>query len=283
MTSIPASQTPAPVESLPSRTWWSVRNALVLARRGVARIVREPSQLLDVTVQPIIFVLLFVYVFGSAIHLPGGGNYHEYLIGGMFGMALTGTAQGTAVGVSTDMATGLIDRFRSLPIARAAVLTGRVLADLLTEVIAIIVLVITGLAVGWGIHNGVGDALAAFGLCLLIAFAMTWAGACAGMLVKNPEAAQAVGFIFFLPMVFISNTFVPTQGMPAWLRVVANWNPVSAVAASCRNLFGNPNPSANIPAWPMQHPELATVLWSIGLIAVFAPLAVHFYRRKSLQ
>jgi ABC transporter DrrB family efflux protein len=263
--------------------WWSFRNSLVLARRGVARIVREPSQLLDVTVQPIIFVLLFVYVFGSAIQIPGGGNYHEYLIGGMFGMALVGTAQGTAIGVSTDMAIGLIDRFRSLPIARSAVLAGRVFADLLTEVIAIVVLVITGLAVGWGIHNGAGDALAAFGLCLLIAFAMTWVGACAGMLVKNPEAAQAVGLIFFLPIVFISNTFVPTQGMPAWLRVVAEWNPVSAVASSCRNLFGNPNPSANIPVWPMQHPELATILWSIGLIAVFAPLAVYFYRRKALR
>jgi ABC transporter DrrB family efflux protein len=232
--------------------------------------------------QPLIFVLLFVYVFGSAIKVPGGGNYHEYLIGGMFGMALVGTAQGTAVGVSTDMATGLIDRFRSLPISRSAVLAGRVIADLLTEVIAILVLVITGLAVGWRIHSGVGHALLAFGLCLLIAFAMTWVGACAGMLVKNPEAAAAVGFIFFLPLVFVSNTFVPTQGMPAWLRVVADWNPVSAVASSCRDLFGNPNPSSNIAAWPMQHPELATVLWSIGLLAVFAPLAVYFYRRKVL-
>lgn len=282
MTSTLTSPTSAQ-ESLRSRTWWSVRNALVLTRRGVTRIIREPSQLLDVTVQPVIFILLFVYVFGSAIKLPGNGNYHEYLVGGMFGMALTGTAQGTAVGVSTDMAAGLIDRFRSLPIARSAVLTGRVLADLLTEVIAIVVLVITGLAVGWGIHNGIGNAVAAVGLCLLIAFAMTWAGACAGMLVKNPETAQAVGFIFFLPMVFISNTFVPTQGMPAWLRTVANWNPVSAVAAACRHLFGNPNPSASITAWPMQHPELATILWSIGLITVFAPLAVHFYRRKALQ
>jgi ABC transporter DrrB family efflux protein len=283
MTSTVTSPTSAQDEPLRSRTWWSVRNALVLARRGVSRIIREPSQLLDVTVQPVIFILLFVYVFGSAIKLPGHGNYHEYLVGGMFGMALTGTAQGTAVGVSADMATGLTDRFRSLPIARSAVLTGRVLADLLTEVIAIIVLVITGLAVGWGIHNGIGDAVAAVGLCLLIAFAMTWAGACAGMLVKNPETAQAVGFIFFLPMVFISNTFVPTQGMPAWLRTVANWNPVSAVAAACRHLFGNPNPSAHITAWPMQHPELATIVWSIGLIAVFAPLAVHLYRRKALQ
>jgi ABC transporter DrrB family efflux protein len=236
-----------------------------------------------VTVQPVIFVLLFVYIFGSAIHVPGGGNYHEYLIGGMFGMALTGTAQGTAVGVSADMATGLIDRFRSLPIARSAVLAGRVLADLLTEVIAIVVLIVTGLAVGWRIHDGFGDALAALGLCLLIAFAMTWVGACAGMVVKNPEAAQAAGFIFFLPLVFVSNTFVPTQGMPAWLRVVANWNPVSAVASSCRNLFGNPNPSSTIQAWPMQHPEFATIVWSVGLFALFAPLAVHLYRRKSLH
>jgi ABC-2 type transport system permease protein len=282
MTATLTSPAPSQVESVPARAWWSFRNTLVLARRGVARIVREPSQLLDVTLQPLIFVLLFVYVFGSAIRVPGGGNYHEYLIGGMFGMALVGTAQGTAVGVSTDMATGLIDRFQSLPISRSAVLAGRVIADLLTEVIAVLVLVITGLAVGWRIHNGVGDALLAFGLCLLIAFAMTWVGACAGMLVKNPEAAAAVGFIFFLPLVFVSNTFVPTQGMPAWLRVVADWNPVSAVASSCRDLFGNPNPSAHIAAWPMQHPELATVLWSIGLLAVFAPLAVYFYRRKSL-
>jgi ABC-type multidrug transport system permease subunit len=103
------------------------------------------------------------------------------------------------------------------------------------------------------------------------------------MMLKNPEAAQSVGFIFFLPLTFVSNTFVPTQGMPAWLRAVANWNPVSAVAAACRHLFGNPNPSAHITAWPMQHPELATILWSIGLIAVFAPLAVHLYRRKTLQ
>ena len=135
--------------------------------------------------------------------------------------------------------------------------------------------------VGTAIHNGVGDALLAVGLCLLIAFAMTWVGACAGMLVKNPEAL-AVGFIFFLPLVFVSNTFVPTPGQPAWRRVVADWNPVSAVASSCLDLFGNPNPFSHFATWPLQHPELATVLWSIGLLAVFAPLAVYFYRRKSL-
>jgi ABC-2 type transport system permease protein len=273
---------PASREPLAERAWWAVKNTLVLTRRSIARIAREPEQLLDVTIQPVIFVLLFTYVFGSAIVLPGGGNYHEYLIGGMFGMSMAGTAPGTAVGISTDMKSGLIDRFRSLPISRSAVLAGRVVSDLGTQVIGVVVLIVTGLAVGWGIHNGLSDALAAIGLSLLIAFAMTWAGACAGMLLANPEAAQAMGFIVFFPLAFISNAFVPTQGMPGWLQTVANWNPLSAVAASCRSLFGNPNPAASISAWPMQHPELATVLWSVGLIVVFAPLAVRLYRRKVL-
>ncbi len=270
-------------EPVAGRAWWAFKNTLVVAKRNITRIAREPEQLLDVTVQPVIFVLLFTYVFGSAVVLPGGGNYHEYLIGGMFGMSMAGSAPGTAVGISTDMESGLVDRFRSLPISRAAVLAGRVFSDLCTQVLGVAVLVATGLAVGWGIHNGLPDAMAAIGLSLLLAFAMTWAGACAGMLLKNAEAAQATGFIVFLPLAFVSNAFVPTQGMPGWLQAVANWNPLSAVAASCRNLFGNPNPAATINAWPMQHPELATVLWSAGLTALFAPLAVWLYRRKALR
>jgi len=270
-------------ESWTARLWWAAKNTVVLAGRSIARIAREPEQLLDVTIQPVIFVLLFTYVFGSAIHLPGGGSYHQYLIGGMFGMSMAGSAPGTAVGISADMATGLIDRFRSLPMARSAVLAGRTIADLMTQVIGCVVLVATGLAVGWGIHRGIGDAVLAIALSLLMAFAMTWAGACAGMLLRNPEAAQAIGFIVFLPLAFVSNAFVPTQGMPTWLRAVANWNPLSAVAASCRQLFGNPNPAALEHVWPMQHPELATVIWSIALIAVFAPAAVYLYRRKALR
>jgi len=265
-----------------SRAWWAVKDTLVLVRRGLERIIREPQQLLDVTVQPVIFVLLFTYVFGSAIRLPGGGNYHAYLVGGIFGMAMAGTAPGTAVGISTDMGSGVIDRFRSLPISRSVVLAGRTITDLATQVLGVGALIVTGLAVGWGMHKGAADALAAIGLALLIAFAMTWAGACAGMLLKNAEAAQALGFIVFLPLSFVSNAFVPTQGMPSWLRDFANWNPLSAVAASCRQLFGNPNPAVTVQAWPMQHPELATLLWSAGLIAVFAPTAVYLFRRKVL-
>ena len=263
------------------RAWWALKNSWVLARRSIARIAREPEQLIDVTIQPVIFVLLFTYVFGSAIHLPGGGSYHQYLISGMFGMTMAGTAPGTAVGLTADMSTGLIDRFRSLPIARSAVLAGRTMSDLATLVLGIVVLAGTGLLVGWRIQHGIGDALLAAGLSLLFAFAMTWVGACAGMVLRSPESAQALGFIFFLPLSFVSNAFVPTQGMPAWLRDFADWNPLSAVAAACRNLFGGNVPTPD--AWPMEHPELAVLIWSIGLIAIFAPTAVWLYRRKVLR
>jgi ABC-2 type transport system permease protein len=278
-----AGSSAGPAESPLARAWWAVKDTWVLAKRGIARIAREPEQLSDVTVQPVIFVLLFTYVFGSAIHLPGGGSYHQYLISGMFGMAMAGSAPGTAVGMTTDMTSGLIDRFRALPMSRAAVLAGRTVSDLLTQVLGILVLMATGLLVGWRIHNGVGDALAAVGLSLLFAFAMTWAGACAGMVLRSAEAAQAMGFIIFLPLSFVSNAFVPTQGMPSWLRDFANWNPMSAVAAACRSLFGGPNPSAAVQAWPMQHPELAVLAWSVALIAVFAPTAVWLFRRKVLR
>jgi ABC-2 type transport system permease protein len=281
MTTMSAPITGPAAEPWLSRAWWALKNSWVLARRSVARIAREPEQLSDVTIQPVIFVLLFTYVFGSAIHLAGGGSYHQFLISGMFGMTMVGTAPGTAVGLTTDMSTGLIDRFRSLPISRAAVLVGRTMSDLATQVLGLVVLVAAGLAVGWRMERGIGDALLAAGLSLLIAFAMTWVGACAGMLLRSPETAQALGFIFFLPLSFVSNAFVPTQGMPAWLRDFANWNPLSAVAESCRNLFGGNVPTPD--AWPMQHPELAVLIWSVALIAVFAPTAVYLYRRKVLR
>jgi ABC-2 type transport system permease protein len=271
------------VEPISSRAWWAVKDTWVLCKRSIARIRREPEQLMDVTFQPVIFVLLFTYIFGSAIRLPGGGSYHQYLISGMFGMVMAGSAPGTAVGLCADMTSGLIDRFRSLPINRAAVLAGRTLSDLITQVIGVAVLIGTGLAVGWRAQNGMGDALLAIGLSLLFAFAMTWVGAWTGMLMRNTEAAQAAGFLFFLPLTFCSNAFVPTQGMPPVLRDFANWNPMSAVAATCRTLFGGANPAASVQAWPMQHPELAVVCWSVGLIAIFAPAAVLLYRRKVLR
>lgn len=271
-----------PALALRDRVRWFVKDVMVLAGRSVARIRREPETLSDVTIQPVLFVLLFAYVFGGAIRLPGGGSYHEYLIGGMLGMGLASTAPGTAVALVSDMSSGIVDRFRSLPMSRAAVLAGRTLADLLTQVIGVLVVAGVGLAIGWRVHAGFGGVIAAFGLALLFGYSFTWLGAWLGMMLRSAEAAQQSGFIVFLPLTFVSNAFVPTQGMPGWLATIADWNPLSAVAAACRRLLGNPDPSAALHAWPMQHPELAVMLWSAALLAVFAPLAVTLYRRKSL-
>jgi ABC-2 type transport system permease protein len=254
----------------------------VLTKRSIARIRREPETLADVTIMPVIFILMFAYVFGGAIALPGAGSYHEYLIGGMLGMGLAQTAPGVAVALVTDMSTGLMDRFRSLPMSRWAVLVARSFAELLTQMISAVVVVCVGLAIGWRVHTGAGDVAEAFALALLFGYAFTWAGVCLGMLLRSPEAAQSTGFIVFLPLTFISSAFVPTQGMPGWLQPVAEWNPMSALAASCRHLFGNPNPAASVHAWPMQHPELAVICWAVGMLVVFAPIAVHLYRRKAV-
>ena len=260
-----------------------ISDVLVLTKRRIARIRREPETLSDVTIQPVLFVLMFAYVFGGAIGGLGGGDaYHSYLISGMLGMTLAQTAPGTAVAIVSDMETGLIDRFRSLPMSRAAVLTARTIADLLTQVIGGVVVALVGLAIGWRIHNGAGDAIEAFALALLFGYAFTWVGVCLGMVLRSPEAAQQTGFIIFLPLTFISSAFVPTQSMPGWLQPVAEWNPMSSLATACRSLFGNPNPAALVHAWPCQHPELAVVCWSVAMVVVFAPLAVRLYRRKAL-
>ena len=281
MTTATISQAPRRAVTRLGNLRWLVSDVAVLARRSLARIAREPETLMDVTIQPILFVLLFAYVFGGAIALPGGGSYHEYLIGGMLAMGLAATAPGTAVALVTDMSSGLIDRFRSLPTARSAVLAGRTISDLVTQVIGTAVVAGVGLAIGWRIHSSLADAAVAFGLALLFGYAFTWLGACLGMVLRSPEAAQQMGFVLFLPLTFVSNAFVPTQAMPGWLQPIAEWNPMSAVAAASRHLFGNPNPAASVQAWPMQHPELAVIGWSVVLLMAFAPLAVHLYRRKA--
>src|SRR5580693_2130942 len=258
-----------------------VTDVWVLVKRALARISREPETLADVTFQPVIFILMFAYVFGGAIALVGGGNYHEYLIGGMLGMGLAQTAPGVAVALVTDMSTGLIDRFRSLPMSRRAVLAARSVAELLTQMIGAVVVVCVGLAIGWRVHTNATDVIAAFALALLFGYAFTRAGICLGMTLRSPEAAQQTGFIIFLPLTFISSAFVPIQGMPGWLQPVAEWNPMSSLAAASRQLFGNPNPAATVHAWPAQHPELAVICWSVGMLLVFAPLAVHLYRTKT--
>jgi ABC-2 type transport system permease protein len=258
-----------------------VSDVWVLTKRSLARIRREPETLSEVTIQPVMFVLMFAYVFGGAIGIGGKASYHEYLIGGMIGMGLAQTAPGTAVAVVSDMSTGLIDRFRSLPMSRAAVLMARSLADMLTQIIGASVTAAVGLAIGWRIHGTALQAIEALALALLFGYAFTWAGICLGMVLRSPEAAQQTGFVIFLPLTFISSAFVPTQSMPGWLQPIAEWNPMSSLAAACRGLFGNPNPAASVNAWPAQHAVLAVICWSVGMIVVFAPLAVHLYRSKN--
>lgn len=253
----------------------------VLTGRNFAHIAREPLRLSDATIQPVLFTLLFVYVFGAGVALAGGGSYTQFAIAGLLAMNLTTSAIGTAVGLSDDLSTGLIDRFRTLPMWKPAVLVGRSLADLMTAALCTAFVVATGLIVGWRIDGSFGDAVAGFALFLLFSYALSWVCACIGTTSRDAESSQGLGLIILFPLAFVSNAFVPTTHMPAVLRAVADWNPVSAVTAAARNLFGNPNPSATIHAWPMQHPVLATLAWSVALIAVFAPLAVMLYRRQT--
>jgi ABC-2 type transport system permease protein len=258
-----------------------LRDLAVLTRRNLVHIAREPLQLSDVTEQPVLFTLLFVYVFGAGVVLPGGGSYTSFAIAGLLAMNLTTSAMGTAVGLSADLGSGVIERFRTLAMWRPAVLVGRTFADLLTAMICSAFVAVTGLIVGWRPDGGVLAALCGFGIFLLFSYALSWGCACLGMLSKGPESAQSTGLVLLFPLAIVSNALVPTEHMPASLRAIADWNPVSAVTSSARELFSNPNPSASIHAWPMQHPLLASLLWSVGLIALFAPLATHLYRRRT--
>ena len=258
-----------------------IRDVSVLTLRNLVHIRREPLQLSDVTVQPVLFTLLFTYVFGAGVLLPHHGSYNAFAIAGLLALNLTTSSMGTAVGLSTDLASGAIDRFRTLPIWRPAVLAGRSLADLLTAAICATIVALSGLAIGWRPEDGIARMLAGFGLFLLFSYAVSWYCACLGILSKGPESAQGLGLIVLFPLAFVSNAMVPTQHMPAVLRFIANWNPVSAVTAAARELWGNPNPSAAIAAWPMQHPVAASVAWSVAILLVFAPLAAWLYRRRT--
>jgi ABC transporter DrrB family efflux protein len=257
-----------------------LREILVLIRRNLIHILREPMQLSDVTLQPILFTFLFIFVFGSGIPIPGG-SYTDFALAGLLAMNLITSSNGTAVGLSTDLNTGLIDRFRALPMWRPSILIARSVTDLLSAMICTTIVVLAGLAVGWRPGTGVLSVLGGLGIALLFTYAICWTFGCVGLVARNVEAAMSIGFIVLFPMAFVSNAMVPTQGMPAWLRVIADWNPVSSVTAACRQLFGNPNPSALIRDWPMQHPVEAALMWSALLLAICVPLAVFLFRRRT--
>jgi ABC-2 type transport system permease protein len=263
-----------------SSSFW--RNVAVMTRRNLLHIRREPAQLSDVTIQPVLFTMLFVFIFGAGIVVKGG-SYKDFALAGLLILNLTTSAIGTAVGLSTDLSTGVIDRFRTLPIWRSSILVGRSLSDLMAATLCASIVAVTGLVIGWRPEASILSILGAFGVALLFSYAVSWGCACLGLVSPSPESASGIGFIVIFPLAFVSNVMVPTQGMPVVLRFIANWNPISAVAAACRNLFGNPNPSSTIHAWPMQHPVLAAVGWSLLLLAIFVPLASHLFLRRTAE
>jgi len=267
---------------LAGRLRQAVRDVAVLTTRNFVHLAREPLRLSDVTIQPVLFTLLFVYVFGAGIAISHG-SYADFAIAGLLAMNLTTSAIGTAVGISTDLGTGVIDRFRTLPMWKPSVLVGRSLADLLSAVLCTAIVIATGLIVGWRPDASLASTLAGLGIFLLFSYAVSWGCACLGILSQDAESAQGLGLIILFPLAFVSNALVPTEHMPAVLRTIADWNPVSAVTTAARQLFGNPNPSASIHAWPMQHPVIASLLWSLALLAVFAPLASALYRRRTID
>lgn len=260
----------------------SVRDSLVVARRNLIRMLRIPEVVIFGLVQPIMFVVLFSYVFGGSMNVGGStdpGLYREFLMAGIFAQTVTFATAGAGAGIADDMHKGLIDRFRSLPMARGAVLTGRTLADLVQTALTVVVLAIVAVLVGWRVHEGLPKALAAFALLLLLGYAFSWIGALIGLSVRTPEAATSGGLIWLFPLTFISNAFVDSNQMTPWLRHIAEWNPFSATVLACRELFGNlPAGYQTADVWPMQHPVLASVLWSIVIILVFRTLAVRKYR-----
>jgi ABC transporter DrrB family efflux protein len=248
------------------------RESLLLTYRSLRGIPRVPERILDVTIQPIVFILLFRYVFGSAIHPPGVTNYSNYLMPGLIAQGLAFGMIGTGVATSHDMAEGVLDRFRSMPVSRLSIVTGQVLGQFAEAVLGLSVYIAIGLACGWSPTFSFGTALEWVGLLLLGTFAFTWAGAYFGMLVRSPDAMQGVGFIIIFPLSFMAGAFVPIKGMDLIPRTIAQWDPISALVATSRKL-ANGVPSSG--SWLLSHAELAMVLWSLLMLAVFIPLALH--------
>jgi ABC-2 type transport system permease protein len=255
-------------------------DALVIARRNLAHVRQVPEKLLDVTLQPIVFVLLFSYIFGAAIHVPGG-SYREYLIPGVLVQTLALGIMGPATSVATDLTDGIVDRFRSLPMARSAFLAGHFLASLAASALAVALMVATGLVVGWRIHAGVTHAAAAFALLLTFACAMLWVGLLLGVSVRSPDAVGGVVFVTVFPLTFLCNVFVPAGALSPGLREIAEYNPVSAIVAAVRELLGNPAALPDGAAWPLTHPVISAFAWSALIAVVAAPLAVRRYRIRT--
>ncbi|MGH2585838.1 MAG: ABC transporter permease [Dehalococcoidia bacterium] len=270
--------TPTMPETAVDRLRWAVIDAWTIAGRDLTHWIREPVSIIFRLLFPIVSVLLFGYVFGSAMVAPDGGNYREFLMPGMFAMTMVFGIGETMVAVVTDNSRGVTDRFRSMPMTRSGVVAGRSLADLLSAMLDLTILVVCGLAVGWRWHGSIGEALAAVGLLILLRFAVIWVGIYLGLLVRTPEAANNLYALLF-PITMLANTFVSPEMMPGWLGVITEWNPMSSTVSATRELFGNPGWGGD--SWIAQHAVLMAIVWPLLLIAIFLPLSVLRYRRLS--
>ena len=260
-----------------------IADAAVIAKRNVIKIKRVPDVLVFVLISPIMFVLLFAYVFGNSIDIPGS-NYREFLIAGIFAQTVMFGATFTGAGIAEDMQKGIIDRFKSLPMSRSAVLAGRTVSDVIYNVLSLAIMAVTGLLVGWRIRGSILDAALGFVLLLLFAYAISWIMALIALFVPSPEVINNASFIVIFPMTFVANTFVPSESLPGPLKAFAEWNPVSTVTQAARELFGNiPAGTPEPTAWPLQHPVLYTLLWVVGIVAVFAPIAVKRYEKANTK
>jgi ABC transporter DrrB family efflux protein len=275
------SKTPDTLERPQIRQTNIAQQSWIMVKRNMIHTKRMPEMLSDVTVQPIMFVLLFAFVFGASIATQGSASYREFLLPGIQAQTIVFTAFVVSTGITADVEKGIIDRFRSLPIRRSAVLIGRSIASLLHSSIGVVVMAVTGLCIGWRIRGGVVDAVLAFALILVFGFGMIWFGILIGSLMRSVEAVNGVMFTVLFPITFLANTFAPTEPMPRWLRVIAEWNPVSSLAQAMRELWGNGPPAPPEAQLPLHHPVLATILWSVAMTAVIAPFALRAYARRT--
>ncbi|MFE6997977.1 ABC transporter permease [Streptomyces griseus] len=273
---------PAAVRTAPVRdhgsVLWAVTDCWNITRRTLTHYQRHPSAVVWQLGFPILSVLLYGYVFGSAMKVPGGGDYREFLMPGMFAMTMAMGFMNTTVAVVTDAARGVVDRFRSMPMAPSAFASGRGAADLVVAAAELTILAVTALLMGWRAEGGVPAGLAAFGLLLLLRFSLIWVGVWLGMLVPTPEAAGGLYAVAF-PVTMISSTFVAPSLMPGWLGTIAAWNPISSTATATRELFGNPVAGGG--TWVEEHAVLMAVVWPLAITLVCLPLAVRRFQRLS--
>lgn len=278
MTTRHAPMTPAIPRTPLARLRWAAADASVLALRGIHHWVRQPLQVLAGMAFMVMLVVLYAFLFGGAMTVPGGGSYLEFLMPGMFVMTMAFGIGETMVGVTTDANRGITDRFRSMPMAGSAVVVGRSITDMLYASVGLTVMIAAGLVLGWRWHGGIGEVAAAIGLLVLLRFAMLWLGIFLGLTIPTPEAVNAVWTLLF-PLAMVTGAFAPTETMPAWLGTIAEWNPLTATIYATRDLFGNPGLGAG--GFVSDNALLLAIAWPLLLVAVFLPLSARRYRRLS--